>query len=987
MTRRVAFVAAQGPEEDAAWSWLAATPGHAAQRFRPLELAAACSEADVVWVHGFAEPVAVGLERLRPRLESGLGLLLTLRATALVGPLGLESALPNDVREGRWLNVEDEYLTPDFAGMPGYPHVRGIAVWGPHPLAEGLHGGTYCWAPSEGEPWARCAYEGRRPADGLVVGVERAYIAQNQSRVVAWEYEVGRGRVVCIGAGVHFAARDRMLRPQLERLIANALYSVALESSDRPRSYWPVPAGHPVATEALPLPEELDLEGALPDPSSDPASLAGGADADEQFDLAGRRLLLVGSARTGIREIWIHPNRAVSGWTVTADGELAAGTRIVVSPDSVSRHLETRRRRLVETTFVALEHAVCLVEYHAARKGRESVGRAPAAFEATLTVDLRRMWPFARGCNGTLRFRRSPSGQVATIDVDSGHGVLALFASRPVEFALRPVMIGDAHAVECSIQSHLGVPLRIAVAGGADRDDLDRTLRAARRLGIAGLVRQRVQRAETLREARAGLFTDDPDVPRAVEWARRRLDSFVADVPGVGRSLMAGFAPARPGWNEARPGYAWFFGRDAVWASFAMLAAGEFSVPRQVLRFLGDHQDVTGKVLHEATTSGQFHYDAADSTPLYLLLAARYLAWTGDREFVASIWPRLMKALEYCISTDSDDDGLIENTRVGHGWIEGGPLAGAHVSLYLASIWTAALEGIAGAAQLLGHQRVAADCFARAARARAAIEDGFFDERRGTYATDLRQGGRHEWTTTALHAVPVLLRVLRPTRCSRILDDLAGPLSAPWGVRMLPVSHRHFNPSGYHSGAVWPLFTGWASLAEYRAGRSEAGFQHLLANARLPFARQLGAFDEALHGLEERAAGVCPDQAWSAAMLIAPVVEGLFGIEPDAPAGAMLVSPALPEQWDWMELRSVRCGETVCDVRVRRRKGALSLSLRHTLGPPLWTTVAPLLDAASPRVEVDGEQVAPKLRAGFGGARPAVSFQVSGEHQVDYITT
>ena len=53
-----------------------------------------------------------------------------------------------------------------------------------------------------------------------------------------------------------------------------------------------------------------------------------------------------------------------------------------------------------------------------------------------------------------------------------------------------------------------------------------------------------------------------------------------------------------------------------------------------MLRFLGGAQDVTGKVPHEVTTSGLAHYDAADSTPLYLLLAGRYASWTGDLAFL-----------------------------------------------------------------------------------------------------------------------------------------------------------------------------------------------------------------------------------------------------------------------------------------------------------------------------------------------------------------
>ena len=174
------------------------------------------------------------------------------------------------------------------------------------------------------------------------------------------------------------------------------------------------------------------------------------------------------------------------------------------------------------------------------------------------------------------------------------------------------------------------------------------------------------------------LFRSSPDeaLNTAFEWAKVRLDSFFVDTPGVGRSLAAGYAAARPGWGDGRPGYALYFGRDACWSALALLAAGDFAGARLVLRFLGDTQDVSGKVIHEYTTSGLAHYDAADSTPLYLLLAGRYAAWSGDLAFLEGQWRRLEQAYRFCLETDADGDGLIENTRVGHGWIE---IGRAHV--------------------------------------------------------------------------------------------------------------------------------------------------------------------------------------------------------------------------------------------------------------------------------------------------------------------
>ncbi len=829
--------------------------------------------------------------------------------------------------------------------------------------------------------WA-CYSGGAWPADGRVVGVERGYRIQNAERVVAWEYAVGRGRVLCVGSFTAFAAPDRQLRPQLERLVGNALRAVAAGSAE-PRSWWPSPGTVASPSEALALPEPLDFDGALPVASEDPLVIAGAVEHDEAFDLAGRRALLVGGERQGIRQLWVHPHRTVASWTVRADGAVLVGGRIEVTPDVVSRAVQTPDRRLLETALVALEHPVLLVEYRPGRKRRESVGRGPADFEIELVTDLRRMWPFAAGCGGNLAYRSRSDGRVAVVASESDDGVMAVFLSRAATVDMAPVT-GGAPAVRCRIRTTLGSPLFVAVVGGANQAELQRTLRGIRRLGIAGLVRQRSQRAAVLVEARVAVRSDAGHVDRAFEWAKRRLDAFLGDVPGLGRSLLAGYAASQPGWGDGRPGEAWFVTRDACWASFALLAEGEYSLVRQVIRFLGDRQDVTGKVVHEATTSGQFQYDAADATPLFLLLVARYLAWSGDRDFVASIWPHVERAVAFCLSTDRDGDGLIEHTDAGHG-IGTDAASGQRVSLYLAALWHAALRGLARAGEVLGQDRFAADCWARAARVTAAIEDRFYDAERGAYAHEIRADGTPSWTRSAVQAVPLALGSTNSVHAKALLEALAGEaFSARWGVRTRPLDDPQFSPSSRDAGAVWPLCTGWASLAEYRAGLGEAGFRHLRANGDLPYARQRGAFDEMLDGLEERAAAGCPDRAWSAAMLVLPLIEGMLGADPDAAAGRLSLAPQLPPAWTRLEVTGLRCADSAYDLGLQRRDGHLEARLRRTLGPGLAITLAPWLPSLPTKVEVDGREVRSEITGWGTGVRCAVTIEDAAEHEVRY---
>lgn len=57
--------------------------------------------------------------------------------------------------------------------------------------------------------------------------------------------------------------------------------------------------------------------------------------------------------------------------------------------------------------------------------------------------------------------------------------------------------------------------------------------------------------------------------------------------------------------------------------------------------------------------------------------------------------------------------------------------------------------------------------------------------------------------------------------------------STDWGTRDVSDQTPFYDPISYHQGSVWPLFTGWVPLAEYRACRPLAGYQHLMQNAAL----------------------------------------------------------------------------------------------------------------------------------------------------------
>jgi hypothetical protein len=137
-------------------------------------------------------------------------------------------------------------------------------------------------------------------------------------------------------------------------------------------------------------------------------------------------------------------------------------------------------------------------------------------------------------------------------------------------------------------------------------------------------------------------------------------------------------------------------------------------------------------------------------------------------------------------------------------------------------------------------------------------------------------------------------------------------------MRILSAHSPSFHRRGYHQGSVWPLYTGWTALAEYRYGRPVQGYTRIMNNLLIKEHWNRGYVEEVMDGAAYEPAGVCSHQCWSETNAIHPVMEGLLGWFPDAPAGKAGLHPRLPVQWDSLEVRNLRCGEQRLSVRFVR---------------------------------------------------------------------
>ena len=394
---------------------------------------------------------------------------------------------------------------------------------------------------------------------------------------------------------------------------------------------------------------------------------------------------------------------------------------------------------------------------------------------------------------------------------------------------------------------------------------------------------------------------------RAAENPNHPRPELLPPPPGCPRSafragtaetaLVAGYYASG---DSARPGFGWFFGRDSLYTLYAINGYGDFALSKAELEFLIHRQRADGKIMHEYSQTAAaldwqafpYMYAAADSTPLFLLAVEDYVKSSGDVAFLTANREAIEKAwaFETDPAHDTDHDGIYDNSQ-GTGWVESWPGGMPHQEIYLALLDEQASGAMAGIEKLLGDSAKAASAQQRADKIAKTIESEYYDPEKSCYAFSHNSDGSQDRTSTVYPAmawwsdksVSGAIGLAHPEGC---LQQLAAhTLNTDWGLRDVANDEKIYDGMSYHQGSVWPLFTGWAALAEYRGGQPLAGYQMLMENANLTWAQDLGADTELLSGDFYVPFGRSTShQLWSSAMVITPTLRGLFGISMDCPS-------------------------------------------------------------------------------------------------------
>jgi glycogen debranching enzyme len=705
----------------------------------------------------------------------------------------------------------------------------------------------------------------------------------------------------------------------------------------------------------------------------------------EFLPVVGSRAGLFGD-ETGRFEAWVYPLKIFRGFHLifhVGDRAIPAESlarTLTVKPESASILYAGDSFRVRETLCVPMNEmgAVILLEIESEQ---------PLEIEAAFTGDFQLEWP--AGLGGTYT---NWDEKLHAIDFgEEAHKFAALVGSPNA---------GDPHlAYETNYSSsnenslRLGVTKkgkdsRVLVIAGSVTGAGDATKEYEHLLtSYVDVMRASADYYSGYLNKTVGLELPDASLQQAYDWARVSTIQGLVSNPYLGTGLVAGY---RTSGVSQRPGFAWFFGRDSLWTSLALNAEGDYATTRAALEFISKYQRDDGKVPHEISQSASlvpwfkdypYAYVSADATPLFIIAMNDYAAQSGDLKFAQDKWDNVWRAYQFLRST-YDSQGFAQNAGIGHGWVEGGPLLPVKNEYYQAGLGVEALRALANVAQLLGKEDAGKQASAEFEQKKLALDQAFWSPETNAYAFALKQDNQRANELSVLTTVPMWFGLPDADHADSTITQLAAEQhQTDWGMRIISDESKVYDGSGYHYGAVWPLFTGWASVGEYRYHHAFPAYSNLRSNALLGLDGALGHFTEVLSGdYYQSFATSSPHQIWSAAMVVSPILRGMLGLETDARTHLLTFAPHVPADWTSFSVHNAHIGEVSLDLQYRKTTDSLTLEVKRTGNGDCWVEFSPSFSLRTQvlSVEMNGRPLPFKVQPNRNDQHLSVRFQIYG---------
>lgn len=545
---------------------------------------------------------------------------------------------------------------------------------------------------------------------------------------------------------------------------------------------------------------------------------------------------------------------------------------------------------------------------------------------------------------------------------------------------------------EVEVEAGGTTTLWMAVAGShLGFEHASRTVESALRTP-EGLLRAKVVGREALLD-QTTLDIPDPELRAAWDWAKLNLADcrLIVREPQI-RYVDEGKAyPEKPTLQPHRlrglvggyPDSPHFFGAEGAYTAFVAACCGQWDAAMDHLRTVRDVSRAmtgeSGKVVHEivgdgSVVSGSMQYPTrSDDTSLFALAVHALWRWSGDSVFRTDMLDFVRDGLHTLMTRLNIHDfgypagsGIMGHLRFGDYAVD------VVVTTWRALLALADMADHKGETQMVEWARSQADALM------AKFDQHWWMRDEALYANSsanpYEPGANvqdYDWSNVA----PMQWGIAPPDHAIQALERLeSAQFTGGQGL--------------YHTGlgrdrTVGSLANGGMAVAEAHYGRVNEALRYMRPVAGSIDLEMPGALPEVLViGRPELAQSQIPMVmgAWSAYAIVVPLIEYIFGIQPDAGRKRLTIVPQIPSGWSRLALRRLRVGQSELDIAIERTASTFTLRVEGLEGWQLTLGCVVPEQNKVRSVGLDGRRVEAQAANTLRGETVQVELTSFGQH-------